>query len=25
MITAFYTRENDYVPAVIAQQKWALK
>ena len=25
MITAFYTRENDYVPAVIAQQKWTLK
>ncbi|MEE1284623.1 MAG: sialidase family protein, partial [Acutalibacteraceae bacterium] len=25
MITAYYTRENDYVPAVIAQQKWALK
>lgn len=22
MITAFYTRENDYVPAVIMQQKW---
>ena len=24
MITAFYTRENDYVPAVIMQQKWSL-
>ncbi len=24
MITAFYTRENDYVPAVIVQQKWSL-
>lgn len=24
MITAFYTRENDYVPAVIMQQKWTL-
>ncbi|MBQ2759756.1 MAG: exo-alpha-sialidase [Clostridia bacterium] len=24
MITAFYTRENDFVPAVIMQQKWAL-
>lgn len=24
LITAFYTRENDYVPAVIMQQKWAL-
>ncbi len=23
MITAFYTRENDYVPAVIMQQKWS--
>ncbi|MBO5397247.1 MAG: exo-alpha-sialidase [Clostridia bacterium] len=25
MITAFYTRENDFVPAVIMQQKWALE
>lgn len=24
LITAFYTRENDYVPAVIMQQKWSL-
>ena len=24
MLTVFYTRENDYVPAVIMQQKWAL-
>jgi len=22
LITAFYTRENDYVPAIIMQQKW---
>jgi Neuraminidase (sialidase) len=25
LITAFYTRENDYVPAVIMQQKWSLE
>lgn len=25
LITAFYTRENDYVPAVIMQQKWSLQ
>ena len=25
MITAFYTRENDYVPALIMQQKWAIE
>ncbi len=24
LITAFYTRESDYVPAVIMQQKWSL-
>lgn len=24
LITVFYTRENDYVPAVIMQQKWIL-
>ena len=24
MLTVFYTRENDYVPAVIMQQKWSL-
>lgn len=24
LITVFYTRENDYVPAVIMQQKWAI-
>lgn len=24
LLTAFYTRENDYVPAVIMQQKWIL-
>ena len=25
LITAFYARENDYVPAVIMQQKWVLE
>lgn len=25
LITAFYTRENDYVPAVIMQQKWSFE
>ncbi len=25
MITAFYTKENDYVPAVIMQQKWSIE
>ena len=24
LLTVFYTRENDYVPAVIMQQKWSL-
>jgi hypothetical protein len=24
LITVFYTRENDYVPAVIMQQKWTI-
>ncbi len=25
MLTVFYTRENDYVPAVIMQQKWTIE
>ncbi len=25
LITAFYTRENDYVPALIMQQKWSFE
>jgi hypothetical protein len=25
LITAFYTRDNDYVPAIIMQQKWSFE